>query len=290
MHSRSTAWQAQASTALFVLLWSSGAIFSRWGLDHASAFVFLVLRFALALAVLLAIGLARRRWLPEPGTRLQVAACGLLLIGGYSSCYFLALDHGVTPGVLATVLGAQPVLTLVLFERRFAPARLAGLGLALCGLVLVVYDSIALARMSPAGTGFALAALACMTAGAIAQKRVDQPPAQVLPLQYGVSLLLCAALLPSQPLRLEVSMGLAVALLWLGVVISVVATLLLYRMIQSRNLVNVTSLFYLVPAGTALLDWLVLGNRLAPAAIAGMLAILAGLVLVFRVVPPAAVR
>lgn len=30
-------------TALFVLLWSSGAIFSRWGLDHASPFVLLAL-------------------------------------------------------------------------------------------------------------------------------------------------------------------------------------------------------------------------------------------------------
>jgi drug/metabolite transporter (DMT)-like permease len=33
---------------------------------------------------------------------------------------------------------------------------------------------------------------------------------------------------------------------------------------------------------TALLDWLVLGNRLAPLAIAGMGTILLGLVLVFR--------
>jgi drug/metabolite transporter (DMT)-like permease len=45
--------------------------------------------------------------------------------------------------------------------------------------------------------------------------------------------------------------------------------------------VNVTSLFYLVPAGTALLDWLVLGNVLAPLAIAGMAAIVGGLALVF---------
>ncbi|RYF40807.1 MAG: DMT family transporter, partial [Comamonadaceae bacterium] len=158
---------------------------------------------------------------------------------------------------------------------------------ALAGLVLVVYDSIAQARMSAAGTGFALAALACMTAGAIAQKRIDQPPAQMLPLQYAVSLLLCVALLPLQPLRVEWSMGLLVALLWLGVVISVVATLLLVHMIQSRNLVNVTSLFYLVPAGTALLDWLVFGNRLTAGSLAGMAAILGGVVLVYRVAPQA---
>jgi drug/metabolite transporter (DMT)-like permease len=97
---------------LFVLLWSGGAIFAKWGLSHASAFGFLLLRFILALAALMLLCAWRRRWLPEPGTRLTVAATGLLLIGGYSICYLLALDHGITPGVLATLLGAQPILTL----------------------------------------------------------------------------------------------------------------------------------------------------------------------------------
>jgi drug/metabolite transporter (DMT)-like permease len=113
-----------ASTALFVFIWSSGAIFAEWGLQHASALMFLILRFSIALAVLTAIGIYRRRWLPRSGTRLRIATTGLLLTGGYSVCYFLALEHGVTPGVLATSLGVQPILTLLLFERRFSPLRL----------------------------------------------------------------------------------------------------------------------------------------------------------------------
>src|SRR5579864_6614372 len=92
-----------ASTTLFVLLWSSGAIFSKWGLSHASPFAFLVLRFALAFSVLLILGLSRGRPLPTPGTRARIAITGLLLIGCYSICYLLALEHGVTPGVLATL-------------------------------------------------------------------------------------------------------------------------------------------------------------------------------------------
>ena len=272
-------------TALFVLLWSSGAIFSRWGLDHASAFVFLVLRFGLALAVLLAWGLYAGRCWPRPGTRRKVALAGLLMVGSYSACYFLALDHGMTPGLLATVLGVQPILTLLLQERRFAGRRLVGLLLALGGLSLVVLDSVARARLSVLGVGFALAALLAMTAGAVMQKRIDQSPAVVLPLQYAVSLLLCLALLPTQPLRLDWGWPLAGSLLWLGVVISVVASLLLVHLIRAGNLVNVTSLFYLVPAGTACLDWLLLGNRLAPLALGGMAAILAGLGLVFASAP-----
>lgn len=126
-----------------------------------------------------------------------------------------------------------------------------------------------------------LAALLCATFGALAQKRIQQAPAQVLPLQYAVTLLPCLALLPLQPWRVEASPGFWVPLLWLGLVISVGAQLLLYRLIRGGNLVNVTSLFYLVPVVTVLLDYLVLGNALPALALAGMAAILAGMGLVF---------
>lgn len=99
-------------TALFVLLWSSGAIFSRWGLDHASPFVLLALRFGVALAFLSLLGWHERAWLPAPGTRAQVAGTGLLLVGGYSCTYFLALDQGLTPGALATILGVRPKVAI----------------------------------------------------------------------------------------------------------------------------------------------------------------------------------
>ena len=76
--------------------------------------------------------------------------------------------------------------------------------------------------------------------------------------------------------------GFWVPLLWLGLLISVGAQLLLYRLIRGGNLVNVTSLFYLVPVVTVLLDYVVLGNALPTLALMGMAAILAGMVLVFR--------
>lgn len=275
------ALHAYGVTPLFVLLWSSGAIFSEWGLAHASPFAFLTLRFVLALAVLLVIAAWRRRWLPTRGTRARVVAVGALLTGSYPICYLLALSHGVTPGVLATVLGVQPILTLVSMERRFSVRRMAGLALALAGLVLVVGHGVAETHVPVLGMAFALASLTTMTLGAIVQKGVAQAPVDVLPLQYGVGLALCAVCLPFVPLHAEWTVGFLVPLAWLGLVISVVATLLLYRLIQAGNLVNVTSLFYLVPVVTAWLDNLVFGHRLSTSALAGMGAILAGLALVF---------
>lgn len=273
---------AFGSTSLFVLLWSGGGIAAELGLAHASAFAFLVLRFALGFAGLLVVGLVRGQVLPPAGARVRVASTGALLVGFYSISYLLALDEGVAPGVLATILGVQPILTLLLVERRFSAARFAGLALALGGLVAIVYQSLVQTRSSGAGVGFALAALGCMTLGAILQKRIREAPAVVLPLQYGVSLILCLACLVFEPFRVDWTWSLALPLGYMGLVISVGATLLFYRLIQAGNLVNVTSLFYLVPAGTAALDYLLLGHPMAPLALAGMAAILGGLALVFR--------
>lgn len=269
-------------TSLFVLLWSSGALAAKWGLAHASAFAFLSLRFGLALAVLSLLAWRRGHWLPRAGTRKRVALTGLMLVGCYSAFYFLALDRGMTPGVLATVMGVQPLLTLALTERPLSPRRIAGLLLALGGLALVVLDSLLQARLGLAGIAAALLALAAMTWGTLLQKGSDQGPLDVLPLQYAVALALCLACLPFTEVRVDWSPGLLGSVAWLALVISVAATLLLYRLLQQGNVVNVTSLFYLVPAGTALLDWLVLGNALAPAALAGMLAIIGGLLMVYR--------
>ncbi len=282
MRTRASLLATYGATPLFVLLWSGGAIFSRWGLAHASPFAFLTLRFLIALSVLTALGMLRRRLLPAPGTRWRVALAGALMIGGYSICYLLALDHGMTPGVLATVLGVQPILTLLWAERRVSLTRLGGLVLALAGLVTIVADSLLAARLSAGGWLCALGALACITTGAVWQKGVKQAPVEVLPLQYAVALGMCLACLPFQSFRFEHVAGFYVPLLWMGIVISVVATLLFYRLIQRGDLVNVTSLFYLVPPATVLLDYLFLGNRPAPLALVGMVAIPAGLALVFR--------
>lgn len=279
---RHQAWTAYGSTSLFVLGWSSGAIVAKLSLAYASPFAFLLLRFVVALAALVLIAWRRKRWLPPRGARLAVARAGLFMLGGYTVCYLLALAHGLTPGMLATVLGVQPLVTLLVTERRIAPLRALGLALALAGLVLVVWQGMRLDGLGVAGMLYALGALFCISAGAILQKRSGQDPLTGLPLQYALSLVLCLALAPTQPLWLVPGFGLAWTLAWLGLVISVGATLLFYRLIAAGNLVNVTSLFYLVPLGTAALDWLLLGNVPAPQSVAGMAAILAGLALALR--------
>ncbi|MFW6699454.1 DMT family transporter [Acinetobacter pittii] len=273
---------SQSATSTFVLLWGSAAIFTRWGLDSASPIALLILRFATALFVLLLIAIFRRRLLPKHGTRKQVLLTGLLIIAGYSICYFKAMAHGVTPGLMATIMGIQPILTLCLLEKSLQKERLLGLLIALAGLILLVWKSLTMSFIAPIGIFFALAALICITFGAIMQKNIQQAPTDVLPLQYIVSLLVCLFIVPFEHFEITWNSQLIISVLFLGILISVVAQLLLYRLLNQGNLVNVTSLFYLVPVVTALLDFLILKNKLPLAGLIGMIAILIGLTLVFK--------
>ncbi|WP_284108377.1 DMT family transporter [Acinetobacter pittii] len=273
---------SQSATSTFVLLWGSAAIFTRWGLDSASPIALLILRFATALFVLLLIAIFTKRLLPKHGTRKQVLLTGPLIIAGYSICYFKAMAHGVTPGLMATIMGIQPILTLCLLEKNLQKERLLGLLIALAGLILLVWKSLTMSFIAPIGIFFALAALICITFGAIMQKNIQQAPTDVLPLQYVVSLLVCLFIVPFEHFEITWNSQLIISVLFLGILISVVAQLLLYRLLNQGNLVNVISLFYLVPVVTALLDFLILKNKLPLAGLIGMIAILIGLTLVFK--------
>lgn len=273
---------SQSATSIFVLLWGSAAIFTRWGLDNASPIALLILRFSTALIALSLLAIFRKRLLPKQGTRKQVLLTGLLMIAGYSICYFKAMAHGVTPGLMATIMGIQPILTLCLLEKRLQKERLFGLLIALAGLILLVWKSLTMSFIAPIGIFFALAALICITFGAIMQKNIQQAPTDVLPLQYVVSLVVCLLIVPFEHFEITWNSQLIISVLFLGILISVVAQLLLYRLLSQGNIVNVTSLFYLVPIVTALLDFLILKNTLPLAGLIGMIAILLGLLLVFK--------
>jgi drug/metabolite transporter (DMT)-like permease len=73
-----------------------------------------------------------------------------------------------------------------------------------------------------------------------------------------------------------------IALGWLVLVLSAGATTLLFRLIERGAATRVTSLFYLTPAVTAVMAWLMFDETLSFVAVAGMLLAVAGVALVNR--------
>jgi drug/metabolite transporter (DMT)-like permease len=72
------------------------------------------------------------------------------------------------------------------------------------------------------------------------------------------------------------------ALVWLVVVLSIGSIGLLYWLIRRSAATSVASLFYLVPAVTAVMAYVLFGERLDPVAISGMVACAAAVFLVNR--------
>jgi drug/metabolite transporter (DMT)-like permease len=281
---------AAAVPVLFVLLWSTGFIGARLGLPHAEPLTFLCLRYTAVIAVMLPLAMAAgARWPSNWREARSIAIAGALIQGGYLGGVFCAIHLGMSAGVAALVVGLQPLLTAVaagpLLGERVRRVQWLGLVLGFAGVALVVWQNLSLQGMSPASLTFVLFALASITLGMLHQKRhcpsFDARTGAVI--QFVAALLLTLPLAAAtESMAVTWTAEFMIALGWLVLVLSAGATSLLFRLIERGEATRVTSLFYLTPAVTAMMAWLMFGETLGFMAIAGMAMALTGVALVNR--------
>lgn len=273
---KASRWAA-AVPFLFVLLWSSGFIGSKLGVPYAEPFTFLTLRYCIVLAILVPVALVMRAPWPQGWRQTaHIAAAGLLMQGLYLSGCVWSLRLGLPAGVLSLLVSMQPLFTAafagVALGERVLPRQWGGLVLGFLGTVLVV------AHKTGSGLTFlmtvpAILALIGITAGTLWQKRYcpafDLRTGAVV--QYGVSLVATALLaLTTETFQVQWSGQFVFALLWVALVLSIGAITLLNMLIRSGTAVNVASLFYTVPAVTALMAWAIFGETLTGLSLIGM--------------------
>lgn len=275
---------------LFVLLWSTGFIGAKYGLPYAEPLTFLLIRLGLVAAVLALVALASRApWPKDWATAGRIALAGLLVHGVYLSGVFLAIAHGLPAGVTALVVGIQPLLTAALsgplLGERVSGRQWAGLLLGLAGVGLVVREKLSIDAEHLIGIGYAVAALVGITLGTLYQKRhgggMDLRSGTAI--QYAATALVLAVAAPMfETMQVQWTGEFLFALLWLSFVLSVGAIFLLFALIRRGAAAKVASLFYLTPPVTALVAWILFGEKLGVAALAGMAVAVCGVALVNR--------
>jgi drug/metabolite transporter (DMT)-like permease len=262
---------------LFVLLWSTGFIGAKLGLPYAEPATFLLLRFLVVLAILLPLcWLSGAHW-PAPQGIFHMVVAGALLQGGYLGGVFAAMHLGMPAGMSALVTGLQPVVTAAiggsLLGERTGSRQWAGLALGLLGVVLVVWDRIAVERLGFVAVMFAVLALASISLGTVWQKRhgsgVDLRTGAAIQFIAAAALLAPFAYL-FESREVQWSGEFVFALGWLVLVLSLGAIFLLLFLIRHGAATRVASLFYLVPPTTALIAWPLFGETYTPAAALGM--------------------
>jgi drug/metabolite transporter (DMT)-like permease len=277
---------ARAAPAIFVVLWSTGFIGTKYVLHAAEPLTYLAIRMALVVVLMAVIAaIARPQW-PDRAGIAHSAVAGILVHGFYLGGTAIAMAHSIPAGLSALIPGLQPILTSTLANRwlgeRVTPLQWAGLLIGLAGVVLILHDR---PMSGEAGWGWFASgvSLVSITLGTLYQRRycgrIDWRAGNLL--QYiavAIFFSIGAWLFESNVVRWTGEFVLA--LIWLAVVLSIGSIGLLYWLIRRSAATSVASLFYLVPAVTAAMAYVLFGERLDTVAIIGMVACAAAVVLV----------
>ncbi|SOZ50276.1 conserved hypothetical protein; putative TRANSMEMBRANE PROTEIN [Cupriavidus taiwanensis] len=292
---RTTLWVASMPW-LFVLIWSTGFIVAKYGMPYAEPMTFLFLRFAGVLVLMVPFVLLARVPLPRLAASTatdwravgHIAVAGLLLQAGYLGGVWAAIKLGMPAGVSALIVGMQPILTALIATRmgeRIGARQWLGLLLGIAGVALVVANKLGTSGLTPASLALAGGALFSITVGTVYQRHF----CPVFDLRMGSVIQFAAAALACVPFMFlfetrEVQWTAAMlgALAWSVVALSIGAISLLFLLIRQGAATKVSSLMYLTPPTTAVMAWLLFGERFPPLAAAGMVLAALGVALVIR--------
>jgi drug/metabolite transporter (DMT)-like permease len=237
-------------SALFVLLWSTGFVFAKLGLQYAQPFTFLALRFCIVtcadwrhrdrLARALAADLARDR----PFQRHRRADAWPL------SRRHLRIDQRRVPaGIAALIVGLQPLLTATVvgpvLGERVRLLQWVGLCLGFIGVTLVLWEKLIIGHVPWLAAAWSVIALFAITAATIYQKRfcptMDWRTGGFV--QYAaVALLVGSLAMLSERGAVRWEAGLVVALGYLVIVLSIGAITLLNWLIRRGRAARIASL------------------------------------------------
>lgn len=285
---RGAGW-LRAMPAVFVLIWSTGFIVARYGMPYAPPLKFLAVRYALSLLCFgIWVALAKVAWPQQRAQWGHLAVTGVLMQSGYLGGVWAAVHAGMGAGLVALLVGIQPVLTAVWLSfhgGRVSPRQWAGLVLGFAGLVLVVSRKFGQgAEVSALTMGLAIMALLSITAGTLYQKRCVAP----CDVRSASAVQMAAALLVTWPFAAMESQGIewnahsTGAMAWSVLALSLGGSSLLYMLIQRGTATAVTSLLYLVPPCTAVMAWVLFAEPITPMTLLGIGLTAAGVSLVVR--------
>ena len=260
---------------LFVLLWSSAFVVAVIGVGAAPPLFLTFARFAVAGVLLTALALlTRARW-PRGRQLGHVVVSGLLVQALQFGAVYVAIGQGLPGGVVALVQGLNPAL-IALFAAPVLGERIGrrqcwGFGVGGLGVLLAVSDQW---THSGLGVVCAVVGLLGLSGGTVYQKRflgeVDVLAGTAVQFLVSMPVLAVATWLFEPRPRVSSWPAFGAVLAWMAVVNSVGVFVLLSVLLRRGEANRVGSLFFLIPAVTAALSWLVLGRGLATPELVGL--------------------
>ena len=261
----------------FVLLWSSSFIATRAGLRYMTPLAFIALRQAACALVLLALVLAWRRSLAPLAGRWQHCAVAGVLINGIMvmAAHWGMVRVGAAP--MALVQALHPLLTsalaVPLLGERLRARQWLGLLMGAAGVGLIAGLAAAQSRAQLGGLAVGAGGVLALTAGTLYFGRFCRG----VPLLTGtmVQFLAAGAVCIGATFAFETphvawTDTAVAAIAWNAGAVSLGGMALYFFMLKHGTAARTTANFYLVPGTTAVLAWLLLGERVSLLAALGI--------------------
>ncbi len=263
----------------FVIVWGSGFVATKIGIQYAAPFTFLSLRFAFGLLCLIPLVMwLKPAWPQSHREWLHVIVAGLLMHAIHLSGSHYAQYLGMSAGIAAVILALQPLATAIIaigwFGERPSGRQWLGIALGFAGVSLIVWHKIDI-RAVTAGSLVAVATgLAALTVGTLYQRRF----CPAVDLRSGALIQFAASLLVLVPLSFAFEGGRVIwswpllgSIVFLVVLASILGVNALHTLMRRGEATRVTSMMYLPPIFAVAMEYLAFGVVPTSISIAGII-------------------
>lgn len=275
---------------IFVFVWASAFVSSKFIVEDATPFAALCFRFAIVAAgyalYVRYIGGALLGYGAEAG---KAMAIGVLFHGFYLGGVFYAVAQGMPTGMVALIVTLQPVLTAVLapplLGEKVSAKQWLGLVLGFSGVAIVLRVDLSTDLVAGAYWA-AVVGLLSITFGTLWQKKQSNNlPLAVSNMYQALSATLfhgAVVLLLERSPRIEFTLQFALSMGWQIVLVSFGAFTILTYLIKHGSASKAAALFFLVPGVSVVIAWAIADETLSPTSIVGLLISSAGVYIATR--------
>ena len=254
---------------IFVILWSSAFITTKPIIDNSDPFAALALRFALvALGFYLFSIYSKQKVLIPKKNFFESFFSGILFHGFYLGGVFYSISIGMPTAIAALIVTLQPILTNALsspiLNETVSPKQWVGVLLGFTGAALVLGLDIG-SKIPFAGLVATIIALGAITFSTIWQKKLSKnlplPVSNMYQALGGCIFHILIITLFVEP-YIDFSKTFIIAMSHQIFLVSFGAFTILMYLIKNNSASKTVSIFFLIPATSAIMAWFFLNENL----------------------------
>src|SRR5437870_10626723 len=286
-------WRIPAAWLTLCIVWSSTWLAIKVGLRDLPPISFVAIRFLIAIVVLSAVSVGRVRLLPlHRADYVVLAFTGVLMFAVNYNLLFWAELH-VSSGLAAVLQATIPIFGMI-FAHWMLPdeplrlQKLSGAIIALGGVAVICGRLLGFnGRLAFwGGVGVVFGAASAAFANVLVKARsIQLAPAMLAAWQmiFGIApLLVLGFAVDGNPARFHWSATSIFCLLYLAVIGSALAFLLLYWLLPRLTVAQLQSISLITPPGAVMLGWSLGGETFPLSSLLGAAFVLTGIWMIFR--------